>query len=69
MKRVHANHHPGQRHIRIEIDETEIYGLLDELNPAPDACEFAQPLIELLREARDDFRRGTRPQPRTRTTT
>lgn len=34
MNRIYANHRPGQRLIHIECDETEIYGLLHDLNPS-----------------------------------
>ncbi|WP_331752289.1 hypothetical protein [Streptomyces sp. NBC_00829] len=64
MHRIHANHRPGQRLI-VEVNETEIYGLLHDLNPAVlDAYGFALQLIEILREARDDFQRGTAPRRR-----
>jgi hypothetical protein len=60
MNRAYADHRPGQRLIHIEVDETEIYGLLHDLNPTTlDAYGFALQLIEVLREARDDFQRGT----------
>lgn len=65
MHRAYANHRPGQHRIHIEIDETEIHGLLYDLNPTTlDAYGYALQLIEILREARDDFQRGTAPRRR-----
>lgn len=70
MHRSHADHRRGLRRIHIELDETEIYGLLRDLNPAAlQNFGFARELIDVLREARDDFERGAAPQHRNQPTT
>lgn len=62
MHRTYADHRPGRHHIHIELNETEIYGLLRDLDPATlQNFGFAIDLINVLREARDDFQRGTPP--------
>ncbi|MFJ9381912.1 hypothetical protein [Streptomyces sp. NPDC101455] len=70
MRRAAADYRPQQRYIHIEIEEDEITGLLNELTPEPSHnTHLALELIRILRQAHDDFRRGTPPRRRTPATT
>lgn len=58
MHRATADHRTAHRHIHIELSETEIHGLLNDLNPKTlRGYEYALRLLELLSEARYDLNR------------
>jgi hypothetical protein len=61
MDRIYTNNKANERRIHIEIDESEIADLLDDLRPIdPDAFAATHRLVAILEDSHARFREARR---------